>query len=80
MTLFAGMSPRLVRKSNISKTSIVSVKVVAPRGSASRATAGPLGNAAKAGDIAEIERLLDEGADVNERGLATPLFYAIQAR
>ncbi len=47
-------------------------------GSAAVAMAGPLGNAAKAGDIAEIERLLDEGADVNESGLATPLFYAIQ--
>ncbi len=40
--------------------------------------AGPLGNAAKSGDIAEINRLLDEGADVNESGLASPLFYAIQ--
>ena len=47
-------------------------------GSVSSAVAGPLGNAAKAGDIAEIERLLNEGADVNESGLATPLFYAIQ--
>jgi cytochrome c len=52
--------------------------VVVVLGSASMAIAGPLGNAAKAGDIAEIERLLDEGADVNESGLATPLFYAIQ--
>jgi cytochrome c len=40
--------------------------------------AGPLGNAAKDGDIGEIERLLNEGADVNESGLASPLFYAIQ--
>ncbi len=46
--------------------------------SVSSAMAGPLGNAAKAGDIAEIERLLNEGADVNESGLASPLFYAIQ--
>ncbi len=52
--------------------------IVVVLGSASMAMAGPLGNAAKAGDIAEIERLLDEGADVNESGLATPLFYAIQ--
>ncbi len=46
--------------------------------SPSQVMAGPLGNAAKAGDIAEIERLLNEGADVNESGLASPLFYAIQ--
>ena len=48
-------------------------------GSVSSAVAGPLGNAAKAGDIAEIARLLNEGADVNESGLASPLFYAIQS-
>ena len=47
-------------------------------GSVSSAVAGPLGNAAKAGDVAELERLLNEGADVNESGLASPLFYAIQ--
>ena len=47
-------------------------------GSVSSAMAGPLGNAAKDGDIGEIERLLNEGADVNESGLASPLFYAIQ--
>lgn len=40
--------------------------------------AGPLGNAAKSGDIEEINRLLDEGTDANESGLATPLFYAIK--
>ena len=48
-------------------------------GSVSSAMAGPLGNAAKDGDIGEIERLLNEGADVNESGLASPLFYAIQS-
>lgn len=40
--------------------------------------AGPLGNAAKSGDIGQIKQLLAEGADVNEPGLATPLFYAVQ--
>ncbi len=40
--------------------------------------AGPLGNAAKTGDVEKINRLLDEGADANESGLATPLFYAIK--
>lgn len=51
---------------------------VAVFGSVSSVVAGPLGNAAQAGDTVEIERLLNEGADVNESGLASPLFYAIQ--
>ena len=42
------------------------------------AQAGPLQDAAKAGDIAQIEALLAQGADVNQGVLATPLIYAIQ--
>ena len=39
--------------------------------------AGPLGDAAKNGDVAEIERLLATGADVNEPGgLGAPLHWA----
>lgn len=42
------------------------------------ACAGPLTDAAKAGDVAQIELLLDQGADINQSsGLATPLYYAI---
>jgi len=41
------------------------------------AVAGPVGDAAKAGDIAEIERLLASGADANEDdALASPLHWA----
>jgi cytochrome c2 len=39
--------------------------------------AGPLGDAAKKGNVAEMERLLASGADVNEPGgLGTPLHWA----
>ena len=41
------------------------------------AEAGPLGDAAKNGDVAEIERLLASGADVDEPGgLGAPLHWA----
>ncbi|RYH12167.1 ankyrin repeat domain-containing protein [Tropicimonas sp. IMCC6043] len=41
------------------------------------ASAGPLNDAAKKGDIEEIRRLLDDGADVNEADtMASPLHYA----
>jgi cytochrome c len=41
--------------------------------------AAPIHDAAKSGDIAELARLLAEGADENaSNGLATPLFYAVQ--
>ena len=43
----------------------------------SLARAGPLHDAAKAGDIAQIELLLSQGADINQSGLATPLYFAI---
>jgi cytochrome c len=40
--------------------------------------AGPLHDAAKEGDLARIEQLLDQGADINKRaGGATALHYAI---
>jgi cytochrome c2 len=43
----------------------------------SSAFAGPLGDAAKKGDLAEIERLLATGADANEDGaMASPLHWA----
>ena len=43
------------------------------------AQAGPLHDAAKAGDVAQIELLLSQGADINQStGLATPLYYAIK--
>ncbi|NJM91910.1 MAG: c-type cytochrome [Rhodospirillaceae bacterium] len=43
------------------------------------AQAGALHDAAKAGDVAKIEQLLAEGADINQStGLATPLVYAIR--
>jgi cytochrome c len=43
------------------------------------ARAGPLHDAAKAGDVAQIELLLSQGADINQStGLATPLYYAIK--
>ncbi len=42
------------------------------------AQAGPLHDAAKAGDVAQIELLLSQGADINQSTvLATPLYYAI---
>src|SRR5262245_28294311 len=44
------------------------------------AQAGPLHDAAKAGDIAQIEKLLLEGAAINESSLATPLFFAIRGQ
>jgi cytochrome c len=44
------------------------------------ARAGPLHDAAKAGDVAQIELLLGQGADVNERTVATPLYYAINGQ
>ncbi|MEZ5830171.1 MAG: ankyrin repeat domain-containing protein [Dongiaceae bacterium] len=45
------------------------------------ASAGPLHDAAKAGDLAQIEVQLAAGADINEStGLATPLYYAIKEK
>ncbi|HEX6121349.1 MAG TPA: ankyrin repeat domain-containing protein [Dongiaceae bacterium] len=45
------------------------------------AQAGPLHDAAQAGDLAQIEKLLAEGADINEsNGLATPLYFAISGK
>lgn len=45
--------------------------------SASPSDAGPLGEAAKKGDVAEIERLLASGVDANDSdGLASPLHWA----
>jgi cytochrome c len=41
-------------------------------------SAGPLQDAAKAGDANKIEQLVSEGADVNEKGLATALHYAVR--
>lgn len=40
--------------------------------------AGPLHDAAKEGDLDKIEKLLAQGANVNEAGLATALHYAIR--
>jgi cytochrome c len=43
------------------------------------ATAGPLQDAARAGDIELIKQLLAQGADINENvGVGTALWYAIQ--
>ncbi len=45
------------------------------------ASAGPLHDAAKAGDVAQIDLLLAQGADINQSsGLAPPLYYAIHER
>ena len=41
------------------------------------AQADPIHDAAKAGDVAQLELLLSQGANINQRGLATPLYYAI---
>jgi cytochrome c len=42
------------------------------------ADAGPLHDAAKAGDVAQIQLLLDQGVDINESsGTAPPLYFAI---
>ena len=44
------------------------------------ARAGPLHDAAKAGDVAQIELLLSQGADINQStGLATALYYAVKS-
>lgn len=41
------------------------------------ASAGPVGDAAKSGDVAEIKRLLSAGGDANEEGtMASPLHWA----
>ena len=40
--------------------------------------AGPVRDAALAGNAAEIARLLDAGAEVDEAGIASPLYVAIQ--
>ncbi|NKB50627.1 MAG: c-type cytochrome [Rhizobiaceae bacterium] len=41
------------------------------------AWAGPVGDAVRKGDVAEIERLIDSGADLNEAGaMASPLHFA----
>src|SRR5690242_704285 len=43
------------------------------------AHAGPLQDAARAGDVEQIKQLLAQGADINEStGVATALYYAIQ--
>jgi cytochrome c len=56
---------------------IVSFVVLLPIG----AVAGPLHDAAKAGDVAQIKALLDQGADINENpGTATPLYFAINTQ
>jgi cytochrome c len=48
-------------------------------GSTQFANAGPLQDAAKAGDVEQIKQLLAQGADINQStGLATALYYAIQ--
>lgn len=44
----------------------------------SGSSAGPVTDAALSGNVAEIERLLDEGGEVDEAGLAGPLYFAIQ--
>ncbi len=40
--------------------------------------AGPITDAALAGDLETVKRLIDEGGDVNEPGIAAPLYFAIQ--
>ncbi len=50
-------------------------------GAPGAASAGPLHDAAKAGDVAQIQLLLDQGADINQSsGFATPLYYAINGQ
>jgi len=45
------------------------------------ANASPLLDAVRAGDLAQIESLLSQGADINQGdGLATPLYYAITSK
>src|SRR5262245_18395208 len=49
--------------------------------SLSEADAGPLHDAAKAGDVAQIELLLNQGADINEvSGSGTPLYFAVNTQ
>ncbi len=38
----------------------------------SSVVAGPLSTAAESGDVEEVDRLLNEGADINEGSLAPP--------
>ena len=47
-------------------------------GSSNMGRAGPLQDAAKEGDADKIEQLVDQGADVNEKGLAIALHYAVR--
>lgn len=56
-----------------SSLALICLALLAP----TAARAGPLHDAAKAGDIAQIELLLSQGADINQGGLATPLYFAI---
>ncbi|WP_420585590.1 ankyrin repeat domain-containing protein [Ruegeria sp.] len=42
------------------------------------ANASPLINAARDGDLAKVESLLNEGTDVNVKTVATPLYFAAQ--
>ena len=42
------------------------------------AVAASIGDAAAAGDTAEVQRLLDEGADPNQKGVGSPLYFAAQ--
>jgi cytochrome c len=44
------------------------------------ASAAPIHDVAKTGDVAALTALLDAGADVNEsNGIATPLYYSVKA-
>lgn len=44
----------------------------------STATAGPLKDATLEGDVAAVATLLDSGLDPDEKGVATPLYFAAQ--
>jgi cytochrome c len=58
-----------------SSLALICLALLAP----TAARAGPLHDAAKDGDVAQIELLLSQGADINQGVLGTPLYFAIDA-
>ena len=60
-------------------STLVCAAVLLLAGAIGHSHAGELHDAAAAGDLETIERLLAEGVDVDQEGIASPLFFAARA-